>query len=187
MIKPYQLRSEITRLLELLAREPPTAVLEIGTAWGGTLFLLTRVAAEEATLVSVDIPEGSMAAVNATRGSLYRSFARASQRVEFVRADSHAAATRVAIERLFEGRGVDFLVIDGDHGAEGVRADFRDYVELVAPGGRIAFHDIVPGDPDRTGEVPEFWQELRLSYPGTFEEIVEDWGQGGFGIGLLRV
>ena len=53
-------------------------------------------------------------------------------------------------------------------------------------GGIIALHDIVPGPPEKVGGVPEFWAELTADGVSN-EEIVEDWGQGGYGIGVVRV
>ena len=47
-IAPMQIHSEISALLEFLKTRRPERVLEIGTASGGTFFLLTRVASEAA-------------------------------------------------------------------------------------------------------------------------------------------
>src|SRR5689334_17924354 len=58
-ITPLQLRSEIGGLLERVKALLPLRVMEIGTARGGTLFLLSRVAAAGAQLISVDLPGGS--------------------------------------------------------------------------------------------------------------------------------
>jgi hypothetical protein len=66
-----------------------------------------------------------------------------------------------------------------------VRADYGNYSPLVRADGLIAFHDIVPGPPDAVGGVPGFWEALDAS--GSRQEIVEDWHQGGYGIGVLRV
>lgn len=57
-IEPNQLKYEITKLLVLLMELEPKVVLEIGTARGGTLFLFTRVAGPEATIISIDLPRG---------------------------------------------------------------------------------------------------------------------------------
>lgn len=51
--------------------------------------------------------------------------------------------------------------------------------------GIIAFHDIVPGLKECVGGVPMFWKEIKDRY--NYKEIVEDWNQGGYGIGLLLV
>ena len=60
----------------------PQVVVEIGTASGGTLFLLSRAAAPNALLVSLDLPGGSFGGgYQAWRKPLYRSFAQAEQRL----------------------------------------------------------------------------------------------------------
>jgi predicted O-methyltransferase YrrM len=185
-IAPMQVRAEFARLLEMLAARPPRALLEIGTADGGTLFLYSRVAADDALLVSVDLPGGRFGGgYPAWRERLYRSFGRARQRVELLRADSHDPATRARVERLLGGRALDFLFIDGDHSGAGVRADYETYAPLVRPGGIVAFHDIVPGPDEAVGGVPEFWRTLRRSVAAN--EIVADWKQGGYGIGWFTV
>jgi len=65
-----------------------------------------------------------------------------------------------------------------------VKQDYLDYTPLVVDGGLIVFHDIVPGDKQLVGSVPRFWPELKSM--AEVEEIVADWGQGGFGLGLVR-
>jgi predicted O-methyltransferase YrrM len=188
-IEPWQIASEIGALLRMLEADPPRAVLEIGTARGGTLFLLTRVAAPDAVLVSVDLRRGQFGGgYPRWRSRLYRSFAREGQRIEPIFGDSHDPRTQERIRRLLGGRALDFLFIDGDHTYEGVQQDLADYSPLVRPRGLIAFHDIVPGGPGKHGDpggVPIFWQELKASHPDAFE-FVEDWEWGSCGIGVLR-
>src|SRR4029077_4160932 len=58
-LAPNQIRSELRDFLQLVQELQPGAVIEIGTALGGTLFLLTRVAAPDAILVSVDLSSSS--------------------------------------------------------------------------------------------------------------------------------
>jgi hypothetical protein len=50
-----QIIDEIKNLLLILDKVKPKVVLEIGTARGGTLFLFSYIAHEEATLISVDL------------------------------------------------------------------------------------------------------------------------------------
>jgi predicted O-methyltransferase YrrM len=186
-IAPLQVRSEILDFLHLLEEKPPEAVLEIGTARGGTLFLFSRVARPDAVLVTIDFPggEGSFGGnpAHARRGRLYRSMRRERQRVEFIAADSHLPATRERVVELLDGRALDLLFIDGDHTYEGICADYELYAPLVRRDGLIAFHDIVPGPSERVGGAPTFWCEVRDS---TALEFVEDWKQGGYGIGVLK-
>ena len=191
-IRPIQVRSELQALLEMLERTPPRTVLEIGTAFGGTLFLLTRVSSPEAILISVDLPLEDLRVEGparygggnyAPRKRLYRSFARDQQRVVFLAADSHSPRTLDKIRHELAGRELDFLFLDGDHSADGVRRDFEMYAPLVRDGGIIALHDIVDGPEEDVGGVPEFWRSLRHL---DTTELVEDREQGGYGLGIIR-
>ena len=187
-IVPVQIRSEIEGLLDLLAVEPPRTVLEIGTWNGGTLYLLARVAAPDALLVTVDIDGGPGARLGRLSpvGLLCTGCAASGQRVvPLLRRDSHAPATLAEIERTLGRRPVDLLFIDGDHSYDGVRSDYEAYGRLVRPGGLIAFHDIVPGAPEGVGDVPRFWRELKRDHDVV--ELVASWDQGGLGIGVVRV
>ena len=180
---PSQVREEITGFLKLLSQRPPAAVLEIGTEKGGTFSLLTRVAAPDALLVSLDLPAGQDSAYPAWREPLYRGFAWKQQRVEIIREDSHGAHAFERMKQLFAGCPLDLLFIDGDHSYEGVKKDFETYSALVAKGGTIAFHDIVEGAEGSVGGVPKFWSEIKQTR--RFTEFVKDWNQGGWGIGVL--
>jgi predicted O-methyltransferase YrrM len=187
-IRPMQVRSELRSLLELLAREPPRAVVEVGTGRGGTLFLFAAVAQPDALLISIDAAqaEGVFGGRRAykRRARLYRALGTPDQRVVFIPADSHQQQTRRMVEDELGGRPVDLLFIDGDHTRAGVEADFRQYSPLVREGGLVAVHDIAPGPVELVGGVPDFWPHIR---DGDSLELVEDWAQGGCGIGVLRL
>jgi predicted O-methyltransferase YrrM len=185
VIAPMQVRSEIESLLRLLDDDAPGVVLELGTARGGTLFLLCHVARDDATLISVDLPGGEFGGgYSAALAPLLASFATKQQCVELIRGDSHSEETSARVTQLLAGSEVDFLLIDGDHTYKGVRRDFETYTPLVRRDGWIALHDIVPGRPDLVGGVPEFWSELKAARP--VRELVEDWNQGAYGIGLIQ-
>jgi predicted O-methyltransferase YrrM len=178
--QPAQVPVEIEELVRLVKQLAPQRVLEIGTANGGTLFLFARVAADRATIVSLDIRR-----FDATRRFFYRSFARRRQRVIPLQADSQTEATVTLVRELFSGQPLDMVFIDGDHSYEGVRRDFELYAPLVRAGGLVALHDIVHGAEELVGGVPQFWEELRESAT-TYQEIVADWNQGGWGLGIVR-
>lgn len=186
-LAPTQVRAEIRALLEELQRDPPRTVLEIGTFGGGTAFLFARAAAPDALVVTVDADGGPGAALGrfAPRALVCRAVAGPGQTVvPLLRADSHRPETLAAVRRTLGDRPLDFLFVDGDHSAEGVRADVADYLPLLRPGGIAAFHDIVDGPPEAVGGVPEVWRELRRRHPS--HEHVESWSQGGLGIGVVR-
>ena len=161
VVKPMQVREEVAELLELLWQRRPRSVLEIGTASGGTLFLLTRVAAEDAHLISLDLSAGDFGdGYPRWKMPLYRSFALPGQRLDLVRADSHDPATYQQILDLLGGEQLDFLFIDADHTYDGVKRDFEMYRPLVRDGGIIGFHDIKPST-DPVYGVHRFWNEIK--------------------------
>jgi cephalosporin hydroxylase len=183
-IKPSQVMYEITRLLELVERLKPKAVLEIGTAGGGTLFLFTRVADPKTTIISIDLPGGPFeGGYPKWKIPLYKSFSKNGQKIYLIRRDSHDPQTLEGVKRILGGEKVGFLFIDGDHTYEGVKMDFEIYSPLVKKGGIIAFHDIVPGPPEAVGGVPRFWAEIKHKYRCV--ELVNDWSQNGYGIGVI--
>jgi len=181
-LRPTQATDEILWLLELVEELRPATVVEIGTDEGGTLFLWTRVAAEDATLVAVDArPLGRLGRWS-TYAFVRRGLARARQRVELVMpADSQSPSTVARVRRLLRDRPVDFLFIDGDHSYDGVKRDYELWSPLVRRGGLIAFHDVKPDAPHG---VPRFWSELRRSVTAE-ERIAGD--SPSFGIGVVRV
>ena len=189
---PLQSRWEFRQLLEELALLRPKAMLEIGTARGGSLLAFAQLCAPDAHIVSVDLPRGPFGGgYPLWKVPLYKAFARAEQRLDLVRGDSHSASTFAHVQRMLGGRKLDFLFIDGDHSYEGVRSDFEIYKSLMRPGGTVALHDIAAPDPDRapkkgneSGDVYRFWAELTTERPG--ETFVDPEGHGCFGIGLIR-
>jgi cephalosporin hydroxylase len=182
-----QIKEEIKNLLLLLNKVKPKVVLEIGTARGGTLFLFSNVAHEEAILISVDLYQTIEVKV------LFRYIKKEKQKIYLIQGDSHSIETLRKIEEILKGIKVDFLFIDGDHSYEGVKKDFEMYSPLVRKGGIIAFHDIIPDYYTRygiktgswAGEVYKFWNEIKERYENL--EIVKDREQNGFGIGVLFV
>ncbi len=187
VVRPLQVKSEIVRLAEIVADLRPQALLEIGTAEGGTLFVFCRCAAPNAHVISVDLPAGGPfgGGYRAWRNPLYLKFAAAGQTVRLIRADSHSPATLEQVKCELAGRPLDFLFIDGDHTYGGVKRDFEMYLPLVRKGGLIAMHDIAPPPPNVDYGVNRLWAEIRERYQ--VEELVEYPSQGAKGIGLVWV
>jgi predicted O-methyltransferase YrrM len=200
-IRPYQVRSELRQFIELVRSREPRTILEVGTANGGTLFALAQVCAADALVVSIDLPGGPFGGgYPGWRRSLYQSFVQPNQRLVLLLGDSHTDEMVTTVQHALDGRALDVILIDADHSYGGVRRDFENYSRFIAPGGLVAFHDIVPESASRVqesvsvlpsdeqacpGDVSRFWAEIRQTRPST--EFVEDWRQGGFGIGVLEL
>ncbi|MEM2073511.1 MAG: class I SAM-dependent methyltransferase [Nitrososphaeria archaeon] len=184
LIKPIQIYNEILELLEIIQKIKPKTVLEIGTANGGTLFLFSRVASEDATIISIDLPGGKFGGgYPQWKRLLYKSFALPKQKIYLLRMDSHENETLEQVKAILKGRRLDFLFIDGDHTYEGVKKDFEMYSKLVERGSVIALHDIVhhPNVPECQVEV--LWGEIKQRYKT--KEIIFEPGQTWAGIGVI--
>lgn len=183
LLRPYQNEEELANLVRDVRTLKPVNVLEIGTAQGGTLFLWTRLAQQNATIVSIDLPGGKFGGGYSERQErLYRRFAGTNQKLHLLRLDSHADSTFEETKKLFGGSPIDLLFIDADHTYEGVKRDWEMYSPLVRPGGIVAFHDVA-GNYDDT-QVKRFWDSIKdgLRYQ---EYVVNPDGQYGIGV-LLK-
>lgn len=204
-----QLRDEIRSLTNLVEKEQPQSVLEIGTAKGGSFYIWSRHLDSVNRLISLDLPGGRFGGgYDEQKTEIFKGFS-PSKNMDFVRADSHQSSTYDEVSDRVDG-GIDFLFIDGDHTYDGVKQDFEMYSELVSEGGIIALHDIVthPNNEDVVkrrrqsvedieerhllwGEshphcnVDQFWTELVEEYDT--EEIISHPKQTWAGIGVVRL
>ena len=177
---------ELTALGKILAAHRPERALEIGTAGGGTLLFLTRLASSRAMIISIDLPGGKFGGgYNEKRAWFYQRFARASQQLLLLRGDSHSGRTLDRVNAALKGKQLDYLFIDGDHSYAGVKSDFEMYGAIVRRGGLVALHDIVGGRTESVGGVPRFWDEIKSKF--RHAELIKDPKQGGWGIGVLYV
>lgn len=185
LIIPWQVKDELLSLLKIVENQKPKCVLEIGTANGGTLFSFSRLASNDATIVSIDLPQGKFGAgYPEWKIPVYESFAKKDQTIHLLREDSHTAATFEKAKKILNGKKVDFLFIDADHLYEGVKQDFLQYKELVADNGLIGFHDIAH-NPNPIYGVEKFWNEIKTEYK--YHEFIKNKDQGGYGIGVIEV
>ncbi|HVR05892.1 MAG TPA: class I SAM-dependent methyltransferase [Solirubrobacteraceae bacterium] len=100
----------------VLGQLRPRLALEIGTAEGGSL---RRIAAHSEHVHSFDLvpPSAELAGLaNAT----------------FHTGDSHVLLPQVLEELAVAGKDVDFVLVDGDHSADGVRGDLDDLLSSQA-------------------------------------------------------
>lgn len=161
----------------------PRVVLEIGTAYGGSLQTWCESCPHDATIISVDLPGGLLFGGGDpgcpfwTR-FFFRRFARHGQKLRFVRGDSKSPETLAAVERILDGRQIDLLFIDGDHSYEGTRADYRNYLPFMGDGGMVVFHDV---NPNGNLGSSRFWADLTRLEPYA---ITVNYHPETFGLGL---
>ena len=183
ILTSHQIKSEIVNFLEFVEERKPSVVCEIGTAEGGTNFLLGQ------SISSVNVVIGVDLLINNT--AQLRYYSRPGNSHEYITGSSYDEETVRKVDRVLRGRDIDLLFIDGDHAYEGVKKDFEKYRGFVKQGGVIVFHDIVPDYKTRynkdtgrwAGDVPVFWNEIKQDYEHF--EFVENSDQDGLGIGVL--
>ena len=186
-VRPMQVPSELTRLIELVQSKSPKTVLEIGTARGGTLLLLCRFAAPDATIISIDLPYArNGGGYPRWKEKIYRSFAGKEQTLHLLRANSHLPETREQVDAILQGRTIDFMLIDADHSYEGVKTDYEMYSALASEGGIVALHDVLVNTTDPSIDVNRFWKELEANDALSTETIYGALDQGHSGIGVVR-
>jgi predicted O-methyltransferase YrrM len=185
LIRPIQIKEEFVELLKIFQELNPKYILEIGTANGGSLFCFCKLAQDDATIISIDLPERPFGGgYPEWKIPIYQAFAKENQKLYLLRKDSHQQETLEEVKKILNGKELDFLFIDGDHSYEGVKKDFEMYSPLVRKEGIIAFHDIINNDPTRLDiEVPKFWLEVKDRY--LFKEIIID--KINYGLGILKI
>jgi predicted O-methyltransferase YrrM len=181
-----QKKSEILPFLSLLARDPPHYLCEIGSSFGGTLFMLARVCAPDATLISVD------SGLSTVRRMIHRQMGSRRQRIVCISGDSQSPLTVKRVASVLGKNHLDCLFIDGDHSLAAVTADFTNYSPFVRNEGTIALHDIVADHETRyginsggvSGDVHKFWQRIRFRFRS--QEFIESPDQDGYGLGVVH-
>jgi predicted O-methyltransferase YrrM len=186
VIKPLQVRSEFLEMIRCVSLVRPRRVLEVGTANGATLFALTRSAADDAMVISVDLPGGLFGGgYPAWKQLLYRQFAVDNQAIELIRGSSQSPRVVNRVKALLGADLLDVLFLDGDHTYEGVKADYETYVPLLRPGGMLIFHDILKNLFDCSVGVSTFWSELMANNVlDDCREFIGNPNQGHSGVGI---
>lgn len=183
LIKPMQIKEEFIELLKIVKREKPKNFLEIGTAFGGTLFCFCRILPQNSKIISIDLPNGYLGGgYPKWKLPIYKSFANKNQNLYLIRGNSRSKTVISIIKKILNNEKLDFVFIDGDHRYNLVKKDFYIYKNFCKKGSIIAFHDILP-DTIRKTEVYKFWNEIKNQYK--HKEIISNKNNKGFGIGLV--
>jgi MMP 1-O-methyltransferase len=147
LIPPRVMHSPEDLAVLLAAARGARRVVEIGVYEGASALALIDVLGPDAELHLIDpfghhpdaLPQGWGASEWATRRAVARALRRRgpnAPRVHWHIALSHEVAAS------WGARGtVDLVFVDGDHSEEGCDLDWCSWEPLVAPGGRVVFHD----------------------------------------------
>lgn len=170
-ITPIQTRSELYTLAEIISKDDPKVVLEIGSMHGGTFFLWCQYFDSD-LYISVNLPH-RIYPIYDKKSRIFGQFTDSD--VVTVSSDSHEQETKEHVSDILDSNEIDFLFVDGDHSYHGVKKDFQMYGDLVRDDGIIVFDDI---HRDGCG-VKEFWEEISENYQ------TKEISGGGTGFGIL--
>jgi hypothetical protein len=158
----------------LVSQLRPRLAIEIGTAEGGSL---QRIAAHSAEVHAIDLTDELLTQVPSN--------------VTFHRGDSRRVLPDLLGEVAAAGRTVDFVLVDGDHSSDGVRADLAALLESPAvqqtlillhdafnPDVRAGIESVSLGEHPRVEGFDLDFVPGRLGKLGPFE----DQFLGGFGL-----
>ncbi len=180
-----QKQPELAALLELVSSGSPEIIIEIGVGKGGTAWAWSKIPSVK-KLILIDLPDGPWGGGPEEKTIKY--IADNSQaEVIFIKGHSQNAEMLKAVSVALNGESCDFLMIDGDHSAVGVAADYEMYKDFVRDGGLIAFHDIKEHATETKCEVKIFWDKLKETLqPENYCEMIADDGQPWAGIGVVK-
>lgn len=136
-----QVYDEIYRAIEFLSDKDVSTFLEIGTNNGGSFasWILTF---KPELGISIDLPHADFGTSNFDEKERNKILSEFDCDSHFISGNSQDPLNLIEVERILNGRKIDFLFIDGDHTENGVTRDFFLYKHLVKDGGWIGFHDI---------------------------------------------
>ena len=183
-IASLQVKSELYKFSKVIFSRKPKIIVEIGTANGGTLFLLSKLSSPESIIISIDLPyHPNLLGIDYKPKFFFKSFVSNKQKMFLIRGNSHNQLVLEKLKQILKGKEIDVLFLDGDHTYKGVKMDFEMYGNLVRKNGIIAFHDIVEVKVVDDVQVNQFWNEIKEDY--NYLEFVEDWSQDTCGIGII--
>lgn len=174
-VETYQVQWELDLLVGIVSVLKPHRILEVGSYRGGTLWHWLQKAD---VVVAID---------DAMRNAdEWHEWADAAPtELHAIQGDSRHSTI---VEMARELGPYDFVFIDGDHTYEAIRSDVDSYGGMLADGGVLALHDILP----RPGYgVSEVWAEIKAAPGVRYIEIAknatEPGNEGPCGIGVLWV
>ena len=177
---------EMVAILSELAKDPPSVFVEIGSAWGGSLYAYAQTCKPSAKIIAIDLGDRMQYRTQLKR--IIRKLKAQGFDAEWIRGKSQSPEVASSILTSLSDKQIDFLHIDGSHAANDVLEDWKIYGPLVRTGGLVAFHDI-GGD---TKGLNKAWPVIKRQVGETQEIVAPAWrkDQSGHmkrtGIGYFR-
>jgi predicted O-methyltransferase YrrM len=168
---PLQYRQEIEEFVQLMKDNNIKSYLEIGSMYGGSLWLVSRIMPKGSRIVSVDLPTPGKPHAAQSLQECMQHLRRENFDVHLFAGDSTNQDNVTKVRALGP---FDACLIDGNHTMQYVTKDWENYGPMCK---LVAFHDINysrPADQITAHmrqhqsfyaiDVPPFWNKLKESY-----------------------
>jgi len=161
---------DLVRLLNRFSQWKPRWVLDLGTTDGGLLFLLARVAGDDAHIIAASLPDQPF---TAERIPFFNAMARAGQTIHCLTDLPDHEAIYQAVEKILGQQRFDCIYFRGNRPLNEVRWDYRKYRAKLRSGGLLAWNGIQPiADPGPTQNGGDLlWKEVRDLFPQRAEYL----------------
>lgn len=147
-------QGEITGVVERVREREPETMVEIGTHFGGSLYVWMRALSSLKTVVSIDLQF-------APTVRLFETVARESkQNLSMIQGNANDPDIRNEAVKKAGTTEFDFIYIDADHSYEGIKSHFELYRPLVSSEGIICMNCVE----DSNYGVEKFWSEIESEY-----------------------
>lgn len=151
---------EIICTLQKIKKLKPKIILEIGSASGGFIYLLSATLGNsEATFITIDPYkkgtkyEKQFYTYKHTTENLKHFYPK--NNYLCIRNRSNSKEAQEELRKYLGGNKIDFLFIDGGHKYEEVLDDWKNYSRFWDENGLVAFHDIIAYE-----EVNKAWKKI---------------------------
>jgi hypothetical protein len=176
---PWQMSyGERTVLEGMLSMVKPSLALELGRAEGGSL---RRIAAHSDRVISLDLVEAPLDIMNLPN-------------VRALSGNSHALLPAELQQVEAAEENIDFVLVDGDHSAEGVRRDMEDLLNSRALGQTVILaHDTLNEEVRQGLQEVDYDAHEHLAWvdldfvPGYVARLPERFGECWGGLGLIII
>jgi predicted O-methyltransferase YrrM len=164
--KPLQHEDELESLIDLFQTAGVRSYLEIGARYGGSFERLMESLPKGSRGVAVDFPGGAFGDEESAP-ILCSALRRLKFKGYLVKSVFGPSQAPEVIDRVRRLAPFDAVLLDADHSYESIKRDF----EVYAPMSKLVIvHDVsapesVRSKDGRPVEVPQFWQEIKTSYP----------------------
>ena len=99
-IRPFQIKTEIRKLYDIVQERKPGSMCEIGSDLGGTLYLWSKAINSHGLAISIDLPRLYRKSLN----RFFSNFFTDTQEIQFIRHNSHSPDCLKKFEKILGGK-----------------------------------------------------------------------------------